>query len=86
MGDHLVKITSIIAGAVGGPVGLLAEVGGLFYDGYQGVYADLQNGKNHMRAVGANWPDHKKHIANQKYKEVCPPLHRPGSPDVFPGK
>ncbi|MDR3156086.1 MAG: hypothetical protein LBT90_03235 [Holosporaceae bacterium] len=51
----------------------------------ENLYEILQNGKNHLREIGAGWSVGKKRQANQQYKNTASWLHRSGSPDVFPG-
>lgn len=50
-------------------------------------YAKMQDGKRNMqlRTEKNGWNADQKAQANEAYKDCVPALHRPGSPDVFPG-
>ncbi len=87
MGESLTKIIMAAVGGAGGPVAAALSGGAAILDAYNGTYQNLQEGKSNLRLRAAenNWTKEQKHQANVAYKEVCPPLHRSDSPDVFPG-
>lgn len=91
MDDEVLGAIEILGGfvaAAGGSVfGAVAGATAIGDGASRMLYGDLQKGKQsiHDRGVQNGWSDAQKREANKRYKAEFPELHRPGSPDVFPG-